>query len=123
MAGMLRRFKLLSDDCKKFLAAKVPSYAVPSIFIPLARMPRNPIGKIDKPVLPFPDPADLLSVSKTRASSVTVNMTDTQKRLAAVWASVLPNRSAQMFVPDSNFFDEGGNSILTQQLFFRIRSK
>ncbi|KAI0013179.1 hypothetical protein F4779DRAFT_613709 [Xylariaceae sp. FL0662B] len=30
MAGMLRRFKLLSDDCKKFLAAKLPSYAVPS---------------------------------------------------------------------------------------------
>ena len=39
MAGMLRRFKSLSDDCKKLLATKVPKYAVPSIFIPLARMP------------------------------------------------------------------------------------
>jgi L-aminoadipate-semialdehyde dehydrogenase len=39
MAGMLRRFKSLSEDCKKFLATKVPKYAVPSIFIPLARMP------------------------------------------------------------------------------------
>jgi len=39
MSGMLRRFKSLSEDCKKFLATKVPKYAVPSILIPLARMP------------------------------------------------------------------------------------
>ncbi|KAG8406556.1 large subunit of alpha-aminoadipate reductase [Metarhizium acridum] len=123
MASMLRRFKLLSDDCKKFLAAKVPSYAVPSIFIPLARMPLNPNGKIDKPALPFPDPVDLLSGAERRASSVVANMTDTQKRLAAVWASVLPNRSARMFVPESNFFDEGGHSILAQQMFFRLKSE
>ncbi|KAM4067251.1 AMP-binding enzyme [Hirsutella rhossiliensis] len=113
MAGMLRRFKLLSDDCKQFLAAKVPKYAVPSIFVPLARMPLNPNGKIDKPSLPFPDASDLLHVAKRRASSAVANMTDTQARLATIWAAVLPNRSARMFVPDSNFFDEGGHSILT----------
>jgi L-aminoadipate-semialdehyde dehydrogenase len=39
MMGMLKRFKSLSEDCKKFLAAKLPKYAVPTIFIPLARMP------------------------------------------------------------------------------------
>lgn len=123
MAGMLRRFKLLSDDCKKFLSAKLPSYAVPSIFIPLARMPLNPNGKINKPALPFPDEADLLSLAKRRASSVIASMTETQKTLAAVWASVLPNRSARMFVPESNFFEEGGHSILAQQMFFRLRSE
>ncbi|KAM0431871.1 hypothetical protein ACHAPT_005124 [Fusarium lateritium] len=123
MAGMLKRFKLLSDDCKKFLAAKVPKYAVPSMFIPLARMPLNPNGKIDKPALPFPDAADLLSVAKRRASSVIANMTDTQARLAKIWASVLPNRTARMFVPDSNFFDEGGHSILAQQMFFRVKKE
>lgn len=123
MAGMLRRFKLLSDDCKKFLAGKVPNYAVPSIFIPLARMPLNPNGKIDKPALPFPDPVDIVSAAKRRASSVVANMTEMQKRLAAVWASVLPNRSARMFVPESNFFEEGGHSILAQQMFFRLRSE
>ncbi|KAM6521077.1 large subunit of alpha-aminoadipate reductase, variant 2 [Fusarium solani] len=123
MAGMLRRFKLLSDDCKKFLAAKVPKYAVPSMFIPLARMPLNPNGKIDKPALPFPDEADLLQVAKRRASSVIASMTDTQARLAKIWASVLPNRTARMFVPESNFFDEGGHSILAQQMFFRLKKE
>ena len=39
MARMLRRFKSLSEDCKNFLATKVPNYAVPKFFIPLARMP------------------------------------------------------------------------------------
>ncbi|KAG6355884.1 hypothetical protein INS49_015268 [Diaporthe citri] len=123
MARMLRRFKLLSDDCKKFLTGKLPSYAVPSIFIPLARMPLNPNGKIDKPALPFPDPVDLLSAAKRRTSSVVANMTETQKRLAAVWGSVLPNRSARMFVPESNFFEEGGHSVLAQQMFFRLKSE
>lgn len=39
MAGMLRQYKSLSDDCKKFLATRLAKYAVPTIFIPLARMP------------------------------------------------------------------------------------
>ncbi len=39
VAGFLRRFGSLSQDCKKFLATRVPKYAVPSIIIPLARMP------------------------------------------------------------------------------------
>ncbi|KND94938.1 L-aminoadipate-semialdehyde dehydrogenase large subunit [Tolypocladium ophioglossoides CBS 100239] len=125
MGGMLKRFKSLSDDCKTFLAAKVPKYAVPGIFIPLVRMPLNPNGKIDKPSLPFPDAADLALLTERRASSTTaaVNMTDTQTRLAAVWASVLPNRTARMLVPGSNFFDEGGHSILAQQMFFRLKQE
>ncbi|RMZ75817.1 hypothetical protein DV737_g5114, partial [Chaetothyriales sp. CBS 132003] len=121
MSGMLRRFKSLCEDCKKFLATKVPEYAVPSILIPLARMPLNPNGKIDRPALPFPDASDLALLSKRRASSKVVNMTDTQTRLARIWASILPNHTARMFRPDSNFFDEGGHSILAQQLFFHLK--
>lgn len=39
LTGMLRRFKSLSDDAKKFLASRLPKYAIPTIFIPMARMP------------------------------------------------------------------------------------
>jgi len=39
MGAMLKRFKSLSDDCKAFLKTKVPHYAIPSIIIPLLRMP------------------------------------------------------------------------------------
>ena len=51
------------------------------------------------------------------------NMTNTQTRLAKIWASILPNRSSRMFVPESNFFDEGGHSILVQQMFFRLKKE
>ena len=50
-------------------------------------------------------------------------MTDTQKKVADIWAAVIPNRTARMFVPTSNFFDEGGHSILAQQMLFRVRSE
>jgi len=50
-------------------------------------------------------------------------MSDTEARLAAVWASVFQNRTARMFVPDSNFFDEGGHSILAQEMFSRLRKE
>ena len=52
---------------------------------------------------------------------MTAKITDTQIQLARVWALVLLNRSARMFVPDSNFFDEGGHSILARQMFFCIK--
>lgn len=43
MGSMIKRFRSLSEDCKKFLTAKVPKYAVPSLLIPLARMPLSMI--------------------------------------------------------------------------------
>ncbi|CAK7214666.1 putative NRPS-like protein biosynthetic cluster [Sporothrix bragantina] len=117
---MLLRFRSLSEDCKKFLAGRLPSYAVPSLLIPLARMPLNPNGKIDKAALPFPDEADLALAAKRRASSVAVALTETQKRLAAIWTAVIPNCFARTLRPESNFFDEGGHSILAQQMYFRL---
>ncbi|PGH27777.1 L-aminoadipate-semialdehyde dehydrogenase [Polytolypa hystricis UAMH7299] len=121
LQAMLRKFKSLSEDCKVFLKAKIPSYAIPSMFIPLARMPLNPNGKIDKPSLPFPDPTDLLSITTRRASQVAAAMTDTQKAVAKIWGETLPNITARMLLPNSNFFDEGGHSILAQQMLFKVR--
>jgi L-aminoadipate-semialdehyde dehydrogenase len=34
-----------------------------------------------------------------------------------------PQPSARMFVPNSNFFEDGGHSILAQQLFFRLKNE
>ncbi|KAI5283627.1 large subunit of alpha-aminoadipate reductase, partial [Ascosphaera atra] len=59
MVGMLRRFRPLRDDLRTYLRGKLPTYAVPSVIVPLKRMPLNPNGKIDKPALPFPDTEEL----------------------------------------------------------------
>ncbi len=50
-------------------------------------------------------------------------MTDTQQKVAAVWAQLIPNRTARMFRPESNFFEEGGHSILAQQMLFNVRKE
>ncbi|KAF2143218.1 uncharacterized protein K452DRAFT_247600 [Aplosporella prunicola CBS 121167] len=121
MAGMLKKFKPLSDDCRNLLKTKVPSYAVPSVFVPLSRMPLNPNGKIDKPALPFPEPEDLLKASGRRYSQIAAAMTETQKTVASIWGELLPNVSAKMLTPESNFFEEGGHSILAQQMLLKVR--
>lgn len=121
MVGMLKKFKPLSDDCKNLLKTKVPSYAVPSVFVPLSRMPLNPNGKVDKPALPFPEPTDLLAAAGRRYSQIAASMTDTQKQVAEIWGKLLPNVSARMLTPESNFFEEGGHSILAQQMLLQVR--
>ncbi|KAJ5093921.1 NRPS-like protein biosynthetic cluster [Penicillium angulare] len=123
LVAMLKKFRSLSEDCKNFLKTKVASYAVPTMFIPLARMPLNPNGKIDKPALPFPSTSDLALVNRraSRSSSLQVSLTETQQKIADIWASVLPNVTARMLAPKSNFFEEGGHSILAQQMLFKVR--
>jgi L-aminoadipate-semialdehyde dehydrogenase len=80
MRGMLRRFKSLSDDCKKFLATRVPKYAVPTVFIPLARMPLSKFHTnernyrftvlTEKPQTPMARLTSLLSPSLTPRTSL-----------------------------------------------------
>lgn len=123
MVGMLRRFRPLRDDARDHLRSKLPTYAVPAVFIPLRRMPLNPNGKIDKPALPFPDTAELSAAAPRRRSSVLEALSETEQALAQIWATRIPNISARMIGPDDSFFDLGGHSILAQQMFFDLRRK
>ncbi|KAL8961196.1 MAG: hypothetical protein Q9193_002215 [Seirophora villosa] len=121
LAGMMEKFRSLCESCRDFLKERVPHYAVPALVIPLVRMPLNPNGKIDKPILPFPKTIDLALPKKRRRMSET--LTDTQQKVAAIWGSILPNHSAQLLAQDSNFFDEGGTSILAQRMLFKVRKE
>ncbi|KAA8648719.1 hypothetical protein EYZ11_004228 [Aspergillus tanneri] len=123
MVGMLRRFRPLRDDARELLRSKLPAYAVPTVFIPLKRMPLNPNGKIDKPALPFPDTAELSAAAPRRKSSVLQALSETEQALAQIWAQRIPNVTARMIGPDDSFFDLGGHSILAQQMFFDLRRK
>ena len=77
-------------------------------------MPLNPNGKIDKPALPFPDTA------KASYAAPMTSKNSTERKLQAIWASILPN--APLPIPtDESFFDLGGHSILATRLIFEIR--
>ncbi|KAF3481347.1 L-aminoadipate-semialdehyde dehydrogenase large subunit [Arthroderma uncinatum] len=123
MVGMLTRFRPLRDDAREYLRGKLASYAVPTVIIPLRRMPLNPNGKIDKPALPFPDTAELSAAAPRRRSSVLQELSDTEQEVAKMWAKLLPNITARMIGPNDSFFDLGGHSILAQQMFFELRRK
>ena len=54
MVGMLRRFLPLRNDARDHLRSKLPAYAVPTVIIPLKRMPLNPMERSTS--LPCPSP-------------------------------------------------------------------
>lgn len=124
MVGRLQRFKPLRDDVREHLKTKLPAYAVPTVIVPLPRMPLNPNGKVDKPKLPFPDTAELSAAAGRRKSSRMIALSETELSLAQIWAKLIPQViSAKTIAPEDSFFDLGGHSILAQQMFFEVRRK
>ncbi|KAJ7637189.1 alpha-aminoadipate reductase Lys1p [Roridomyces roridus] len=111
----IKKYRRLIKDIREHLKKKLPSYSVPSLFVPLRRMPLNPNGKIDKPALPFPDTAQ--AAANTSGSSGRNTTEDTVRQ---IWASLLPNPPPTI-PSDESFFDLGGHSILATRLIFEIR--
>lgn len=125
MVTLLKRFKYLRDDVREHLKKKLPAYAVPSVIVPLIRFPLNPNGKIDRPALPYPEPAQLAAAGARRPSQLGAALTPTEKKMAGIWAELLGDRgvAADSIGGSDSFFDLGGHSIIAQQLFFKIRQE
>ncbi|KAF2257250.1 large subunit of L-aminoadipate-semialdehyde dehydrogenase [Trematosphaeria pertusa] len=125
MVALLKRFKYLRDDVREHLKKKLPAYAVPSVIVPLIRFPLNPNGKIDRPALPFPEPAQLAAAGARRPSQLGKTLTATEKTMAGIWAELLGDRgvTAEGISGSDSFFDLGGHSIIAQQLLFKIRQQ
>ena len=120
MVGMLRRFKTLRVDAREALRSKLPVYAVPSIMIPLRKMPLTPNGKIDKRALPYPDAAELAEAS-TAGKAARSSFSATEKYVGQIWAQRIPGLSADIIDLDDRFFDIGGQSMVGQSVLFDIR--
>ncbi|KAJ1991095.1 large subunit of alpha-aminoadipate reductase [Dimargaris cristalligena] len=125
----------LIADIRAYLKHKLPSYSIPSVFVPLNRLPLTPNGKVDKAALPFPDTAlfaDKSSRQHRRQGSVAENeseeaetarqldgYTQTECTLNGIWRQVLDLNTV---VPlHANFFDLGGHSILATRMIFQVR--
>ncbi|QRV97951.1 L-aminoadipate-semialdehyde dehydrogenase [Ceratobasidium sp. AG-Ba] len=105
-------------NIREHLKKKLPSYSVPSLFVPLNRMPLNPNGKIDKPALPFPDTVEATASYSTSKHK----LSPTESKLQSIWQSLLPSPPSSIPL-DENFFDLGGHSILATRLVFDIRKQ
>ncbi|WFC97706.1 L-2-aminoadipate reductase [Malassezia yamatoensis] len=118
----IARHRGLIKEIRDYLKQKLPTYSVPTLFVPLAKMPLNPNGKIDKPALPFPDTvlAQRLAHASSSAAATQKPQTKTEQAIGSVWAELLPGVSEPVPLNES-FFDLGGHSILATRLVFALR--
>ncbi|WP_223198416.1 non-ribosomal peptide synthetase [Solihabitans fulvus] len=99
-------------ELRAFLESTLPAYLVPNAFVVVDRMPLTNNGKIDRAALPRPEtPAD---------RSYLAPRTEHEEILAQVWAEVL---GLEWVGVHDNFFDLGGDSILSIQLVARARQR
>lgn len=117
----------LIKDIKGHLRKRLASYAIPTIIVPLVKLPLNPNGKVDKPKLPFPDTAQLTAVAHLSSSKNGIDQNEEQFNelesiIRDLWIEVLPNRPSSISKDDS-FFDLGGHSILGTRMIFELRKK
>ncbi|MEU3026957.1 amino acid adenylation domain-containing protein, partial [Streptomyces incarnatus] len=95
------------------LSELLPDYMMPALYVPLERLPLTPSGKVDRRALPAPD----LSAART-GTDHTAPRDTTEETLATVWADVL---GIERVGVHDNFFDLGGDSILSIQVVSRAR--
>ena len=95
------------EDIRKQLSAQLPEYMLPSAFIHLDSLPLTPSGKLDKNALPAP-----FSGRPILKTAWQPPETDLQKSIAGIWESLLAIKGIGI---DDNFFDLGGNSLLSIQ--------
>ncbi|KAJ2725436.1 large subunit of alpha-aminoadipate reductase [Coemansia sp. Benny D115] len=121
----------LISAVREYLKQKLPSYAVPAVFVPLKRLPLTPNGKVDKAALPFPDTplfrkdavpaaAEGSAAGEERPELAAMNVT--QHALALIWIDLLGLSASTPMELDANFFDLGGHSILATRMVFRVRT-
>jgi amino acid adenylation domain-containing protein/non-ribosomal peptide synthase protein (TIGR01720 family) len=100
-----------SAELRKFVAARLPDYMVPSAFVALGRIPLGPTGKLDRSALPEPD-----FVGEVYREP----RTDTEAIIVAAYADVL---GVERVGVDDDFFAVGGDSLRSLQVVARARAR
>jgi amino acid adenylation domain-containing protein/non-ribosomal peptide synthase protein (TIGR01720 family) len=100
------------EEIRAFLRTRLPEYMVPGVFVPLAALPLSPNGKVDRKALPAPEPAGEALAGSTPPRDAR------EERLAAIWREVL---GLERVGVHDNFFQLGGDSILSIQVVARAR--
>ncbi|SCE53814.1 non-ribosomal peptide synthase domain TIGR01720/amino acid adenylation domain-containing protein [Streptomyces sp. DvalAA-14] len=104
--------RLSEAELRAALAVTLPDYMVPGAFVDLPDLPLTPNGKIDRKALPAPDPA------ARGAGGGRVPRTPREEALCGVFTEVLGVPGVSI---DDDFFQLGGDSILSIQVVSRVR--
>ncbi len=99
------------DILRAHVARSLPDFMVPAAFVVLDALPLTANGKVDRKALPAPD---------FTASTAGKPRTPQEEILCALIAEIL---RVPHVGPQDNFFNRGGDSILSIQLVSRMRRK
>ncbi|MEV4096074.1 amino acid adenylation domain-containing protein [Streptosporangium saharense] len=100
-----------SEALREALAATLPAYMVPSVFVTLPRLPLSPTGKVDRRALPAPRREDGTSTGYVAPRD------PTEEALAQIWTDLL---GGERIGVEDNFFDLGGDSVTSLRLMARM---
>ncbi|MGR4879945.1 amino acid adenylation domain-containing protein [Streptomyces sp. LARHCF249] len=103
-----------AGELRAHLASSLPEYMTPSVFVPLDRLPLTANGKVDRARLPDPEGA----AGRPGGPAYAAPAGATEEILAALWSEVL---GVERVGVHDNFFDLGGDSILSLQVVSRAR--
>lgn len=94
--------EIKAAELETYLAAHLPQYMIPSYFIYLTELPVTLNGKLDRRALPDPD---------IKSKEVYLPpITETEQKLAGIWARVLNTGNTPISI-DASFFYLGGHSL------------
>jgi amino acid adenylation domain-containing protein len=105
--------ELWAPKLRAYLEEKLPPHLVPQAFVPLAKLPLSPNGKVDRAALPKPIwRRPLREEEKPRSL--------TEQALAELWTELL---RVDEVGREDDFTALGGHSLLCLQLASRIRAR
>ncbi|HVR07325.1 MAG TPA: amino acid adenylation domain-containing protein, partial [Thermoanaerobaculia bacterium] len=116
-----------AGELRQALAARLPDYMVPAVFVFLPRLPLTPSGKLDRRALPPPGPPgpDAMLAGLAGAAGLPAAApgsgaprTPVEELLAGLWAEVLGVEAVGM---EDDFFRLGGHSLLAVRVAARLR--
>ncbi len=106
---------LTSTFLSHSLAAALPDYMIPSVFLRLEKFPLTPNAKIDRKALPRPQGKRPLLAQDFIAPNSAV-----EKQLAGLWCELLQLDEVGI---DDSFFDLGGNSLAVVRMANLCRTR
>lgn len=108
--------KTTASDIRNTLTQSLPSYMIPATFVCLDELPMTANGRVNRNLLPPPDPA-LRWQRPALATPYQPARTPWEERLVTTWQEVL---AVEPIGIDDHFFDLGGNSLRAMQIHARV---
>jgi len=99
------------EELRNYLKSKLPVYMQPFTFVGMDNLPLTPNGKVDRQALPAP------TLGTLENQDFASPRNESEKILADIWAQIL---GVPFVGIQDDFFDLGGNSLLSIRVIARI---